>query len=532
MIKGLLIVTVAPGNDQNERVARDLKRPQHLFNWPHQKLRGFGKPLLVRVLGAVVDDPNIEIGLGREVAHGLSNVPRADDHQPDSGENRQPSDALLGLGPGTLGQRGGSLAHLQRGHAGGQRGDQVAVGTKEEPAAERRAFDSVGIDDDRLGEALAGLQGFEQPPVVFESLGALERFNRDHHFAAANQAVGPGVIVVEDERVEPDSVLAKLPDGVLFDFVLDAAAAQRPNLPAARVDDHHRARLLRGRAARLDHLAKERLATLLQGLDQMSNNIAHGLVFPIGNEMGVDHPGIQAIALPPAKQSAFHGDGQTGSSSQWNNEGFDATDNYEYEGGWIWTLDEDGGTTYESHLSNHMWGEHTTGGEWGDVWNITYTYEGESSGSGSGGSYHVSSGGWSGSGSYTTPYDETTSWDEGYLSPSLSGVEWWRPNAGRGWGWTGAWGNESYTEPGPGSDWPDWPDEPGSGGPGDPVPTDPPPDPAPRPESPPWGDDAGVFWTTAFDEGSVVVAPAEPDGDSSIFDRLARPGGEGSKGAF
>ncbi len=89
-------------------------------------------------------------------------------------------------------------------------------------------------------------------------------------------------------------------------------------------------------------------------------------------------------------------------------------------------------------------------------------------------------------------------------------MEWWRPNAGRGWGWTGAWGNESYTDPGPGSDWPDWPDEPGSGGPGDPDPTEPPPDPAPRPESPPWGDDAGVFWTTAFDDcSSTGAAEAE-----------------------
>ena len=87
----------------------------------------------------------------------------------------------------------------------------------------------------------------------------------DHHLAAADQAVGPGVVVIEDERLEHRPAGPDLPDGVLLDLVLDAAATERAGLAAARVDDHQGARLLRGRAPGLDDLAEDQLAVRFQG---------------------------------------------------------------------------------------------------------------------------------------------------------------------------------------------------------------------------------------------------------------------------
>ena len=81
--------------------------------------------------------------------------------------------------------------------------------------------------------------------------------------------------MVEDERVEPDPLLAELADGVLLDLVLDAAAAERADLASVGVDGHQCAGLLRRRAARLHHLAEEQLAAFLQGSDQMSDDVAH-----------------------------------------------------------------------------------------------------------------------------------------------------------------------------------------------------------------------------------------------------------------
>ena len=78
-------------------------------------------------------------------------------------------------------------------------------------------------------------------------------------------------------RVRP----AELPQGLLLDLVLDAAAAEGPDLTAAGIDDHHGPRLLGRRSPGLHDLAEHQLAILLQGLDELFQDVAHSLGFPM-----------------------------------------------------------------------------------------------------------------------------------------------------------------------------------------------------------------------------------------------------------
>ena len=81
--------------------------------------------------------------------------------------------------------------------------------------------------------------------------------------------------MVEDKRMDGSGIPADLLDGLLLDLVLDAAAAERADLAALGIDDHHRAGLLRRRTPGLHHLADDQLAILLQGLDQVTHEVAH-----------------------------------------------------------------------------------------------------------------------------------------------------------------------------------------------------------------------------------------------------------------
>ena len=84
--------------------------------------------------------------------------------------------------------------------------------------------------------------------------------------------------MVEDERMDGRGFAADLLDGLLLDLVFDAAATERAHLATVGIDDHHRARLLRRRAAGLHHLADDQLAILLQGLDQVTYQVPHTLL--------------------------------------------------------------------------------------------------------------------------------------------------------------------------------------------------------------------------------------------------------------
>ena len=86
--------------------------------------------------------------------------------------------------------------------------------------------------------------------------------------------------MVEDERMDGRGIPADLLDGLLFDLVLDAAAAERAHLAALGIDDHHRAGLLRRRAPGLHHLADDQLAILLQGVDQVTHQVPHAFSIP------------------------------------------------------------------------------------------------------------------------------------------------------------------------------------------------------------------------------------------------------------
>ena len=67
----------------------------------------------------------------------------------------------------------------------------------------------------------------------------------------------------------------ELPQGLLLHLVLDAASAEGADLSAGRVDDHDRPGLLRRRAPRLDDLAEDQRTVLLEGLDQLPDDVAH-----------------------------------------------------------------------------------------------------------------------------------------------------------------------------------------------------------------------------------------------------------------
>ena len=79
----------------------------------------------------------------------------------------------------------------------------------------------------------------------------------------------------------------------------------------------------------------------------------------------------------------YHGNGESGYSTQWSNSGQTAKDNYDYTGSWGSDVGTDGTLTYNSTLANHVWGNSTQGGDAGNDWVITYTSS--DSGSGSGG---------------------------------------------------------------------------------------------------------------------------------------------------
>src|SRR4051812_5840000 len=125
---------------------------------------------------------------------------------------------------------------------------------------------------------------------VGQRLGTSHRLRDDLHPAAADQAVRPTVIMVEEERMECGSIPAELPHRLLLHLILDTTAAESPHLAARRVDDHHGPRLLGRRSAGLHDLTEDQFAILLQSPDNLPYHVAHTLRFPIaGSELPRDH---------------------------------------------------------------------------------------------------------------------------------------------------------------------------------------------------------------------------------------------------
>ena len=90
-----------------------------------------------------------------------------------------------------------------------------------------------------------------------ERPGPAQGLDGDDHLAAADQAVGPGVVVIEDERLENRPAAAELPDRRLLHLVLDASSPQRSGLAASGVNHHERAGFLRRRSSGLHDLADD-----------------------------------------------------------------------------------------------------------------------------------------------------------------------------------------------------------------------------------------------------------------------------------
>ena len=117
-------------------------------------------------------------------------------------------------------------------------------------------IDRLRIDDDGLREPFAGLKGMHDLAEVGQRFRSSDCLRHDHHLAAADETIRPSVIVVQEERVESGMIAAELPQRLLLDLVLHAAAAQSPDLTARRIDDHQGARLLRRRPSGFHDLAQ------------------------------------------------------------------------------------------------------------------------------------------------------------------------------------------------------------------------------------------------------------------------------------
>src|SRR5262249_56724348 len=136
------------------------------------------------------------------------------------------------------------------GRAGGRAwGGERAAGA-EENAPGRSGFgvDQVGLDAPPPAGDEAVVVAEE---VLFARGGGEERVGEDAHAPAADEAVVPAVVVVEAEgkHLGLSDAGVEHVQSLLLDLGLDAAAAERADLPAVGDDEHCGAGLLRPPAA-------------------------------------------------------------------------------------------------------------------------------------------------------------------------------------------------------------------------------------------------------------------------------------------
>ncbi len=240
---------------------------------------------MIGVLSTVIDDPDVEIRLRRQPGHRLPDVPGSDDHQSDPRHRGHPRHAASNLGPGAVVERNNSRGDARR--YGAVRPARLAdpIGTEQEPAASLDLLvlnltiggNSLGIDDHGFREALTDLDQMVQGAEIGQRTTAAQGLDGDHHLAPADQAVCPGVIMVEDEGPQRCPRVTELADGKLLDLVLDAPAAQCSGLSAGGIDDHDHPGLLGRRTFRLHDLAIDLLTSRFQGFDECSEKVTHGV---------------------------------------------------------------------------------------------------------------------------------------------------------------------------------------------------------------------------------------------------------------
>ncbi len=152
---------------------------------------------------AVVDDPDVEVGLRGQAGDGLPHVPGPDDDQPNSRPGGQEGDPALNRRFGPLGRWGHLRDRARRELAAPWPfGPRLSFAVEQDAAARRSAAGLRRVDDDRFDEPPAFLDHLVECAEILQRTGPLHRLREDHHLAAADQAIRPGVIMVEDERMD------------------------------------------------------------------------------------------------------------------------------------------------------------------------------------------------------------------------------------------------------------------------------------------------------------------------------------------
>src|SRR5579871_919744 len=213
--------------------------------------------------GAIVEHPDLEIDFGRQTSHGLTDMARADNQQRDARQNRQIGNALTAKRSGPLRQRNERLQDLRRNCGIRRLGNELACRIEEKSISRDQAV--LRRESDGLCTPLSVLDAATEATVILSRSG--ERrcvsaprnwIRKDAHAAAADEAVIPTVIIIkmEGQHLGPLAAGGQCTQGTLAHLGLDAAAAERAALSPIGEDQHGSSRLLRRRAARLDHGAE------------------------------------------------------------------------------------------------------------------------------------------------------------------------------------------------------------------------------------------------------------------------------------
>ncbi len=198
--EGLFIMVMSAGHDNAEGVLVDSQPAQRLIEQAHEKPFGEGKPLGVAVLLAVVDDPDVEVGVVSQLGHLLADVAPPDDHQAGTVQTGEIRDARQNVSPRTLGQRFHIRQQVDRQGVAATMGDDCSV-LVHEPTIGRRAMARwLRIKHDGLREAPPFRNACREDVIVADVVARADGVDQHLHPASADQAVVPAIVVVKVER--------------------------------------------------------------------------------------------------------------------------------------------------------------------------------------------------------------------------------------------------------------------------------------------------------------------------------------------
>ena len=105
MVEGFFVVIVAAGDDDAEGVRVDFEAAEGGVDVADDQALGLGKSFGIAVRLAVVDDPDVEVAVGRQLGYFLPDVPAADDQQPAALLPGKEGNAPGDVGPRPLAER-------------------------------------------------------------------------------------------------------------------------------------------------------------------------------------------------------------------------------------------------------------------------------------------------------------------------------------------------------------------------------------------------------------------------------------------